>query len=226
MSRKIVVTGATRGLGRALVEGFVRNGNQVFGCGRSSTDVQALLDRFPEHIFDAVDVTDFDQVKEWADSIIDQFGAPDLLINNAAVINSNATLWDSDVDEVRTLFDVNIQGVFHCIKAFVPAMVANESGIIINLSSGWGRSTSPEVAPYCASKWAMEGLSKAMAQELPRGMACIPLNPGVINTDMLQSCFGSGASSYPNAMQWAEQAVPYILAISPGDNGKSLTVPQ
>ena len=101
--------------------------------------------------------------------------------------------------EVKSLFDINIQGVFHCIKAFVPAMVANETGIIVNLSSGWGRSTSPEVAPYCASKWAMEGLSKAMAQELPRGMACIPLNPGVINTDMLQSCFGPAAGSYPGA---------------------------
>ena len=141
-------------------------------------------------------------------------------------MNSNAPLWELEENEVRNLFDVNITGVFHCIKAFVPAMVKKESGIILNLSSGWGRSTSPEVAPYCASKWAMEGLSKAMAQELPRGMACIPLNPGIVNTDMLQSCFGAGASSYPNATQWAQQAVPYILAISTANNGQSLTMPQ
>ena len=226
MSKKIVVTGATRGLGRALVDGFVRSGNQVFGCGRSNSGVKALQDRFPDHIFDEVDVTDYQQVANWADSIVSQFGAPDLLINNAAIINSNAALWELEVEEVKSLFDINIQGVFHCIKAFVPEMVKNETGIIVNLSSGWGRSTSPEVAPYCASKWAMEGLSKAMAQELPRGMACIPLNPGVINTDMLQSCFGSAAGSYPDAIQWARQAVPYILAISPRDNGQSLTVPQ
>jgi len=226
MSKKIVVTGATKGLGRALVEGFVRGGNQVFGCGRSSEGVRGLQRDFPDHIFDEVDVTQFSSVTNWADSIINQFGPPDLLINNAAIINSNAALWDLEVDEVKSLFDINIQGVFHCIKAFVPAMVQNEAGIIVNLSSGWGRSTSPEVAPYCASKWAMEGLSKAMAQELPRGMACIPLNPGVINTDMLQSCFGSAAGSYPDATQWAKQAVPYILAISPRDNGQSLTVPQ
>ena len=226
MSKKIVVTGATRGLGRALVDGFVRGGNQVFGCGRSNDGVQSLQESFPDHIFEKVDVTDFNQVSTWADSLVSQFGAPDLLINNAALINSNAPLWELEVDEVKSLFDVNIQGVFHCIKAFVPAMVENETGIIVNLSSGWGRSTSPEVAPYCASKWAMEGLSKAMAQELPHGMACIPLNPGVINTDMLQSCFGMGADSYPGAQEWAKQAVPYILSISPRDNGQSLTVPQ
>lgn len=226
MSKKIVVTGATRGLGRALVEGFVKSGNQVFGCGRSEEDVQSLQKAFSDHIFESVDVTDYKQVEAWAETIVSQFGAPDLLINNAGVINSNKALWELEVEEAKRVFDVNILGVFHCIKAFVPTMVKRESGIVVNLSSGWGRSTSPEVAPYCASKWAIEGLSKSMAHELPRGMACVPLNPGIINTDMLQSCFGTGAGSYPDAREWARQAVPYILAISPRDNGQSLTVPQ
>jgi NAD(P)-dependent dehydrogenase (short-subunit alcohol dehydrogenase family) len=226
MSKKIVVTGATRGLGRALVEGFVRNGNQVFGCGRSATAVKALQKDFPDHIFESVDVTDFHKVNAWAESVISQFGAPDILINNAGIINSNREIWELEIEEVKQVFDVNILGVFHCIKAFVPAMVERKNGIILNLSSGWGRSTSPDVAPYCASKWAIEGLSKAMAQELPRGMACIPLNPGVINTDMLQSCFGASAGGYPGTQTWARQAVPFILSISPRDNGQSLTVPQ
>ncbi|MDA0348264.1 MAG: SDR family NAD(P)-dependent oxidoreductase [Verrucomicrobia bacterium] len=226
MSKKIVVTGATRGLGRALVEGFIKGGNQVFGCGRSEKGVNELQSRFSDHIFNQVDVSNFKEVERWAKSIEKEFGAPDILINNAGIINSNAPLWELDVEEVRMIFDVNIQGVFHCIRAFLPAMIDKESGIVINLSSGWGRSTSPEVAPYCASKWAIEGLSKSLAQELPRGMASIPLNPGVINTEMLQSCFGPSADSFPDAKEWAEKAVPYILAISPGDNGQSLTVPQ
>jgi NAD(P)-dependent dehydrogenase (short-subunit alcohol dehydrogenase family) len=226
MSKKIVVTGATRGLGRALVEGFVKGGNQVFGCGRSEKGVNELQSRFSDHIFNQVDVSHFEEVERWAKSIEKEFGAPDILINNAGIINSNAPLWELDVEEVRMIFDVNIQGVFHCIRAFLPAMVEKQSGIVINLSSGWGRSTSPEVAPYCASKWAIEGLSKALAQELPRGMASIPLNPGAINTEMLQSCFGPSAEHYPNPKEWAEKAVPYILEISPADNGQSLTVPQ
>ena len=213
-------------MGRALVEGFVKGGNQVFGCGRSEKGVNELQSRFSDHIFNQVDVSHFEEVERWAKSIEKEFGAPDILINNAGIINSNAPLWELDVEEVRMIFDVNIQGVFHCIRAFLPAMVEKQSGIVINLSSGWGRSTSPEVAPYCASKWAIEGLSKALAQELPRGMASIPLNPGAINTEMLQSCFGPSAEHYPNPKEWAEKAVPYILEISPADNGQSLTVPQ
>ena len=71
----------------------------------------------------------------------------------------------------------------------------------------------------------MEGLTKALAQELPQGMAAIPLNPGVINTDMLQSCFSSMASQYQDTEAWARKAVPFILKLSPADNGQSLSVP-
>jgi NAD(P)-dependent dehydrogenase (short-subunit alcohol dehydrogenase family) len=87
-----------------------------------------------------------------------------------------------------------------------------------------GRATSPEVAPYCTSKFAIEGLTRALADELPEGMAAIPLNPGVINTDMLQICFGDQASGYPDAREWAEKAVPFLLRLGSRDNGKSLTV--
>jgi hypothetical protein len=97
-------------------------------------------------------------------------------------------------------------------------------GVIVNMSSGWGRSVAPDVAPYCASKWAIEGLTKALAQELPDGMAAVPLNPGVIDTDMLRTCFQDGASSYPKADAWARTAGPFILGLGPKDNGRSLSV--
>ena len=120
--------------------------------------------------------------------------------------------------------DVNLKGVANVIRHFVPAMVARRSGVIVNFSSGWGRSTSAEVAPYCATKWAMEGLTQALAQELPSGMAAVPLNPGIINTDMLRSCFGGSASAYPDAAEWAKLAVPFLLKLSARDNGCPLTV--
>jgi NAD(P)-dependent dehydrogenase (short-subunit alcohol dehydrogenase family) len=103
-------------------------------------------------------------------------------------------------------------------------MIAKKHGVVVNFSSGWGRSTSPEVAPYCATKYAIEGLTQALASELPKGMAAVPLNPGVINTDMLQSCFGTNAKSYPDPEEWAESAVPFLLKLGPKDNGKPLTV--
>ncbi len=110
------------------------------------------------------------------------------------------------------------------IRHFAPAMVQAGAGVIVNFSSGWGRSTSAEVAPYCATKWAIEGLSRALAQELPKGMAAVPLNPGVIDTDMLRGIFGEAARSYPSAQQWAKLAVPFLLGLGPKDNGKPLTV--
>jgi NAD(P)-dependent dehydrogenase (short-subunit alcohol dehydrogenase family) len=110
------------------------------------------------------------------------------------------------------------------IHAFVPAMVKRKAGVIVNLSSGWGRSTSPEVAPYCATKYAVEGMTLALAQELPNGMAAIPLNPGIIDTDMLRQAWAEGASSYPTPEQWAKRAAPFLLNLSAKDNGRPLTV--
>ncbi len=103
-------------------------------------------------------------------------------------------------------------------------MVERGKGVIVNLSSGWGRSVAADVAPYCATKWAVEGLTKALAEELPPGMAAVPLNPGVIDTDMLRTAFSGGASSYPKAEAWAKAAGPYILGLGPGDNGRSASV--
>ena len=110
------------------------------------------------------------------------------------------------------------------LRLITAALLRSKSGVIVNFSSGWGRSVSADVAPYCASKWAIEGLTQALAEELPEGMAAVPLNPGIINTDMLASCFGANAESYPTAEQWAERAVPFLLSLGAKDNGRPLSV--
>lgn len=225
MSKLIVITGCTRGLGRALVPKFVAAGHTVVGCGRSETHVAELAKLFPApHAFAAVDVTDPIEVRRWAEAALAAHGPPDLLVNNAALMNTPAPLWEVPAEEFDRLIDVNVKGVANVIRAFVPAMVARKQGVIVNLSSGWGRSTSPEVAPYCASKYAVEGLTKSLAQELPPGMAAVPLNPGVIDTDMLRQAWSDGASAYPKAEAWAEKAAPFLLKLSAADNGKSLSV--
>jgi NAD(P)-dependent dehydrogenase (short-subunit alcohol dehydrogenase family) len=103
-------------------------------------------------------------------------------------------------------------------------MIRRRTGIVVNISSGWGRSTAPDVAPYCASKWAIEGLTQAMAQELPRGLAAIAVNPGVIDTAMLRSCWGESAGQYPSPEAWSHRAVPALLQLDASDNGASLTI--
>ena len=160
----------------------------------------------------------------WFETVDASHGIPDLIINNAAIMNKPANLWEVPTKEFHQLIDVNVKGVYDVIRAFVPAMVKRGSGIIVNLSSGWGVSTSPQVAPYCASKYAIEGLSQAMAQELPDPMACIPLNPGIIATDMLATAFGDEANQHPTAEEWVKIAAPFILDLGRAQNGQSVTV--
>jgi NAD(P)-dependent dehydrogenase (short-subunit alcohol dehydrogenase family) len=221
----IVITGVTRGLGRALAEECVAAGHTVVGCARSGEGIIDL--RFAHaapHDFSVVDVTQLTKVELWADRVLGMHGAPDFLINNAALMNHPAPLWKVPATEFDRLMAVNVNGVANVIRAFVPAMVKRGQGVIVNLSSGWGRGVSAEVAPYCASKWAIEGLTKALAAELPAGLAAVPLNPGVIDTDMLRQCWSDEASSYPKAEVWAKSAARFILGLGPKHNGQSLSV--
>lgn len=209
-----------------MVAEFARRGHVVCGCSRSPEAIADLSGKFPTpHQFAVVDVALADQVNAWIKDLLNSGDPPDLVLNNAAIINSNRPLWEVSVDEFERLLSVNIAGVFHVVRAVTPAMIERNSGVIVNFSSGWGRSTSPEVAPYCASKWAIEGLTRALAQELPPGMAAVPLNPGIIDTDMLRSCFGADAEHYPSADQWAQTAVPFLLGLGPKDNGRPVTAP-
>ncbi|MBW4638703.1 MAG: SDR family NAD(P)-dependent oxidoreductase [Gloeocapsa sp. UFS-A4-WI-NPMV-4B04] len=226
MTKIIVITGASRGLGFAMSEQFIQLGHTVLGCTRNSEAVQKLQQKFGSpHNFTAVDVSNEQQVKAWAENLLTNYSPPDLIINNAGVINNLAPLWQVPSEEFSYLIDVNIKGVANIIRHFVPAMIDKKSGIIVNFSSGWGRSTSPDVAPYCASKWAIEGLTQSLAQELPAGIAAIALNPGIIHTDMLDICFGESAAAYTSTKKWVKKAVPFLLQLKPSNNGMSLTVP-
>lgn len=222
---KIVITGVTRGLGRALVEEFLRGGHTVIGCGRSGEAIFDLRMAHQEpHDFSVVDVAQDNKVAIWAAKILENDTPPDLLINNAGVMNRLAPLWEIEDREFAKVLDVNVRGVANMIRHFVPPMVARKAGVIVNFSSGWGRGTSPQVAPYCATKFAIEGLTHALAQELPQGMAAVALNPGVIDTDMLRSCWADDAGNYPKAEAWAKVAAPFILGLGAKDNGRSLSV--
>lgn len=221
----VVLTGCTRGLGRALAEYFSANGFRVVGCGRSAQRIAEMNARFAEHDFAAVDVANDAEVKGWAAKVNEAHGAPDLLINNAAVIAPNERLWELPQAKFDEVIDVNIKGTANVLRHFVPAMVNCQKGVIVNFSSGWGRSTSPEVAAYCASKWAIEGLTQSLAQELPAGMAAVALNPGIINTEMLRECFGAEAAHYPNPAEWVKSAGPFLAGLGAKDSGKALSVP-
>jgi NAD(P)-dependent dehydrogenase (short-subunit alcohol dehydrogenase family) len=225
-SKLILLTGVTRGLGLAMAEKFIALGHTVIGCGRTRAAIEKLRGRFAKpHDFECLDVSSDDDVKHWARRVLKAHGAPDLLLNNAALINKSAPLWKVPAEEFSRVIDVNIKGVANVIRHFAPAMIGRKKGVIVNFSSGWGRSTAPDVAPYCATKYAIEGLSQALSQDLPEGMAALALNPGIINTEMLQSCFGASAAHYPEPHEWAERVVPFLLELGPKDNGRALSAP-
>src|SRR5262245_42035589 len=117
--RRIVITGAGRGLGRAMTEKFIAMGHTVAACRRNKQHVERLAKQFDKpHRFDAVDVTDDAAVGRWAKAVLAD-GPPDLLLNNAAVVNRNANLWQVPPDEFSRVIDVNIKGIYKIGRAHV-----------------------------------------------------------------------------------------------------------
>lgn len=214
-TRTILLTGATRGLGAVLFHAFQQAGHTVYGCGRSAPVGDPHLSQ--------VDVTDDQAVAHWIAQVVEKTGSPDLVINNAAIIARSAPLWELSAAEFDPVIDVNLKGVVNVLRHVIPAM-QRSGGVIANISSGWGRSTSPEVAAYCCTKWGIEGLTQALAQEIPAGIGVVSVNPGIIDTEMLRSCFGSGAGSHIKPENWVKTAAPFFLKIRPEANGSSLTV--
>lgn len=223
--RTIVITGVSRGLGAALLERFTEAGHAVAGCARSSNALEKLAARCPDALLETCDVADANAVESFARSAVERLGAPDLLINNAALMNDLAPLWEVPAEEFDRMMAVNVSGTANVVRAFLPAMIARGRGVVVNLSSGWGRSTAPEVGPYCATKWAIEGFTGSLADELPDGLAAVALNPGVIDTEMLRKCWAEGASAHEGADAWSRRAAPFILGLGVAENGAQATVP-
>jgi NAD(P)-dependent dehydrogenase (short-subunit alcohol dehydrogenase family) len=224
--RCVLVTGVSRGLGRELCRELARLGHVVVGCARSADSVASMRAELgPPHRIDQLDVTDDAAVSAWAQELVAAGLVPDLVLNNAAVANDGKQAWRFERDEIDRLLQVNVHGIFNVLRAFVPDMIRRKRGIIVNFSSGWGREAAAKVAPYCASKWAVEGMTKAMSYELPPSMGVVSLHPGIIQTDTLQTSFGESAALYPKPDEWARVAVPFLLRITPADNGRQLSVP-
>ena len=166
--KTIVLTGASRGLGRALARELVRLGHLVEACSRSGRDSSELGFALQE-----VDVSDAAQVTRWARALIDRGRVPDILICNAAAIHEPAPIWRVSGSDFHNVIATNVLGTGYTLQAFLPSMVGRGTGLIIVVSSGWGRSAAADMAPYCASKWALEGLALSLAHELPLGMAAV-----------------------------------------------------
>ncbi|KEH30263.1 putative 3-oxoacyl-[acyl-carrier-protein] reductase [Medicago truncatula] len=232
-NQTVMITGVSKGLGRALAIELANRGHTIIGCSRDHDNkldfLQSQLPSTNHHLFISVDVRCNYNVEEMAHIVMEKKGGPpDIIVNGAGVINKNSKMWEVPSEEFDSVMDTNLKGTANVLRHFIPLMIAKNKnemgGIIVNMSSGWGRSGAALVAPYCASKWAIEGLTKSVAEELPKGMAVVALNPGVINTDMLASCYGASSSLYQSPESWASEAATKILNLTPADNGASLSI--
>ena len=216
--RTIVISGVTSGLGRALVAHYCAAGHTVFGCGRRQGALDALAAAWPAAALARVDVADDGSVAAWAAAC----GEPDLVVANAGVSPESGRglpAWELPAADFDATVDVNVKGVAALARHFLPGMVARGAGVFVALSSGLGRSANPHHAAYCASKWAVEGLTKSIALALPPPLAAVPLAPGVVATEM-QSGDGDGEID-----DWVAIAGPLILKLDRADNGASRSVP-
>ncbi len=186
MSKTVLITGGTRGIGKAAAEIFMKNGYNTVITFEKSDDIAHEMEKKYSQGFMAVkcDVASAEKTRELIKIIDKSYGGVDILINNAA-ISVQKLIQDMSEEEWDRIFDVNMKGMFNTVKYAIPNMINNGWGKIINISSIWGiTGASCEVA-YSASKAAVIGFTKALAKELgPSGICVNCVAPGVIDTDM------------------------------------------
>ncbi len=181
-----VVTGGSRGIGRAIVEQLARGGARVAVVARSADRAEAVAAELhgEGHRGYACDVADSAAVDALVKQVEGDFGSLDILVNNAGVTEDNLLLRLSDEDWDRVQ-DTNLKGAFHTIRAATKGMMRRRSGRIINITSVVGLTGNKGQANYAASKAGLIGLTKAVAKELAsRGILCNAVAPGFIETEM------------------------------------------
>lgn len=191
-----VVTGAASGIGRAIARRLDQHGARVHCADINGSAAAALAGELTHATAHALDVTDPSAVQALADRIYAGDGHVDLLFNNAGIGHA-ARFLDTELEDWRTVMDVNFMGVVHGIEAFLPRMVAQPAiSHIINTASGAGLIPHPNMAVYTASKHAIVGLSTSLAAELgDSNVRFTVLCPGVINTGIAERTHMRGETS-------------------------------
>ena len=179
-----LITGCSTGIGREIARAALEAGHSVVVTARRTETVADFADDFGDRaVVVALDVTDKDQIASAVQAADDAFGGIDVLVNNAGYGYLSAVEEGED-DEVRKLFDTNYFGVVDTIKAVLPQMRARQSGHIINISSMTGLVANPPNAYYSSTKFALEALTEALAQEVgPLGIKVTAIEPGAFRTD-------------------------------------------
>lgn len=194
-----LVTGSTKGIGKSTAILLAKKGFNVIICSRNMdnvkktvSEINSLKNLSGKAVGYKCDVSDSEDVINLVNKIIDQFGKIDVLINNAGIaVYKN--IMETTLDDWSNTININLSGCFLFCKAVLPFMIKNNSGTIINISSGAGKMGFPKLAAYCASKFGIMGLSESIAKEVTStDIRVMVIAPGEIDTDMLADIVNSG----------------------------------
>jgi NAD(P)-dependent dehydrogenase (short-subunit alcohol dehydrogenase family) len=221
--KTIIVTGSGRGIGKYIAKRLGKEGANIVVTGRKEADIEKVCNEINgdggRAIFIKGDVTREEDVIEVISKTIQKFGKIDGLVNNAGV-GLRKLLWETTVEEFEGIMDVNVKGVFLYMKYIIPKM---KDGLIINISSGAGKEGIPMLSAYCASKFAVIGLTEAAAGETGTDIKIVALCPGSVNTGMFKRMFpGEKADLEPEEI--AEKVAD--ICIHPGKyrSGESIEI--
>ncbi|MEV0175534.1 oxidoreductase [Streptomyces sp. NPDC050803] len=185
MARTWLITGASRGFGRALAEAVLANGDRLVATARRPEQLAELVSGYGDRVRAvALDVTDADAAHHAVRAAVDAFGRLDVVVNNAGYANS-APIEEMAEDDFRAQFEANFFGVVHVTRAALPVLRAQRSGTFLQFSSLGGRvGGTPGMGAYQSAKFAVEGFSEVLANEVaPFGIKVVIVEPGAFRTD-------------------------------------------
>ncbi|UXY32123.1 oxidoreductase [Streptomyces sp. HUAS TT20] len=216
------ITGAARGFGLEIARQALERGDNVVATARNPETVEKTLPQYGDQLLAlALDVTDESQAHAAAAAAVERFGTIDVLVNNAGRGLLGAIEESSDA-AVRAVYDTNVFGLLNVTRAVLPAMRRQGSGRVLNLSSLGGFTSSAGFGIYCSTKFAVEGISEAMRQELaPLGIHVTIVEPGYFRTDFLDASSlhteGEVITDYAQTAGAVRGAVPGLNHAQPGD---------
>jgi 3-oxoacyl-[acyl-carrier protein] reductase len=187
MGKTAIITGSTKGIGRAIAEALVREGMNVCISARKADEVERVVSELGNvgegDVTGVVcDVRDYDEVKALFAHTVVEFGGVDVLVNNAG-IGIFGRVDETSVEDFRAVLETNLFGVFYCCREAIPLMKESGGGYIINISSLAGVNAHPQMATYNASKFGLNGFSEALMQEVRHdGIKVSYIMPGSVNT--------------------------------------------
>lgn len=205
--KSVIITGANRGIGLDTTLAFAKAGYKVYATMRDPDGANALYKKVKEDslsvIMMAMDVNSDESVNECIDHIQKENGPVDVIVNNAG-IERHGAIEEMDLSVFREVMETNYFGVIRCVKAVLPLMRESKKGCIINVASVAGHISNSPLAPYSASKFALEAFSEALAQEVKSfNIRVAIIEPGIINTDMANDIkHGEPNSLYPQSFRF------------------------